>query len=161
QPRMVDQGAGDGHALLLATRQLTRQVVQAQRQADRLQGPLRDAPSLAAANSAKDQRQFDVAPGAARGNEVERLEDHADGTQSITGQAFAVQKRQVTALDLDAPGGRTVEPAQEVEQRGLARPGLAKQGDLLAAADLQRDAAQTSDADRLSGGPLPGHLEQP
>ena len=65
----------------------------------------------------EDQRQFDVAPGAARRNEVERLENHADGPQAVAGQAFAAQASQVVFLDLDVPGRRAVEPAQEMEQR--------------------------------------------
>ena len=46
------------------------------------------------------------------------------------------------ALEQVGPGGRHVEAADEVHQRRLARPRRPHDGDVLVAADVQRDAAQ-------------------
>jgi hypothetical protein len=65
--------------------------------------------------------------------------------QPVAGQLAGGQARQVAAPDLDGARRRLIEAAEEVEQGGLARTGLAEQGDALAAADREGDTAQGLD----------------
>src|SRR5262249_22629844 len=117
QPRAIDKGAGDGNTLLLAAGQLAGQVFQAMPQADRIERLLCGPASLAPGSPAEYQRQLNVRPCGPRGDEVERLEDHADDSQAVGGEPVAAQLSKVVVLDLDAAGGRAVEAAEEIKQR--------------------------------------------
>ena len=52
----------------------------------------------------------------------------------------------VHAADLHRPAGRRIEPADQVEQRRLARPGRAHQRQEVALRDVEVDALQDVDA---------------
>src|SRR6185436_8361290 len=76
--RVVDQGAGDRHALALAARQLVGIVVHAVAQAYPLEGAAGALPPHAARHAGVDERQLDVLQGIGAGQQVEGLEDEAD-----------------------------------------------------------------------------------
>src|SRR5262245_1503505 len=91
---------------------------------------------------------------------MERLKDHADGRLPVPGQSIAAQRGQVEAVDLDAAGAGTVQAAEQVAACRLARAGLAQDGDPLAVADLEGDAAQGRRPGRARG-PLLDHILRP
>ena len=82
------------------------------------------------------QRQEDVLLGRQRRQQVERLEDEADVRAAQLGELRVVHLRDVLAGDVDAAGGRLVEPGQDVHQRGLAGPRGAHDRGELAARDV-------------------------
>jgi hypothetical protein len=140
--RPVDQGAGQGDALLLAAGQLAGAVVQPAAQADRLEHSPGGGAALGGRPAGEHEGERDVLQGGLRRDEVERLEDHADDAEAEAGQLDGRQAGEVVAGDREGAGGRAVEAAQEVEQGGLAGAGLAQEGDALAAGDLEGDAAE-------------------
>ena len=75
---LLDQGAGDGDALLLAAGQLGGQVPGPVAQADLGQRPASALPPLARRHAERDQRGLDVLLGGQGRDEVEGLEDEAD-----------------------------------------------------------------------------------
>ncbi len=95
--RVVDQRAGDGHALALAAGELVGLVVHALAEPDPLQGAARPFPALAARHAGVDQRQLDVLQRVGARQQVEGLEDEAD-LLVADGRELAV----VEPLDLDA-----------------------------------------------------------
>ena len=72
-----DQGAGDGHALLLAAGELGRAVAQPVAQPDASSTSVVE-PGVVELASGDRQRQHDVLGGGQHGQQVERLEDEAD-----------------------------------------------------------------------------------
>ena len=87
--RSRGEGTGDGHTLLLATRQLARAVVEPITETDRgdhVVDPL-DVASLAA----EHHREPDVLIGGERRDQVVRLEDEADLRASEFGELLVVQ----------------------------------------------------------------------
>ena len=74
--RLAGQGAGHGHALLLAAGELARAVAQPVAEADG--GHDLVEPGLVRLGAGQRQRQDDVLLGAERGDQVEGLEDEAD-----------------------------------------------------------------------------------
>src|SRR5690606_31683296 len=77
-----------------------------------------------------------------RRDEVEVLEHEADGAPARGGELGVGHGREVGAVERHGAGGRAVEPAQHLQQRGLAAAGRALHGDELALADGQGHAAQ-------------------
>ena len=75
---------------------------------------------------AQPQGQFDVASGGQPGHERRLLEHHG---RPVGGR-------------LDAPGGRLVEPRDEVQQGRLAASGRAEQAHELAGGDVEVDAVE-------------------
>src|SRR5688572_30409151 len=66
------------------------------------------------------------------------LEHEAEGFAPQPGALLAIQSRRVPAGDDDPPLGGCVEQAEEVEQSGLPRAGLADDADELAFLDAER-----------------------
>ena len=73
-----------------------------------------------------------------------------DEAQVLVAQApllGRVDLRDVLAVQLDAAGGRRVEPAHQVQQRALARARGADDGQRLAGAHVEVDAVQHGQVD--------------
>ncbi len=149
QARAVHQCAGDGHSLLLATRQLRRPVVQAVAQAHPPQH--RGSRVVRPAHTGHLQRQRGVVERAQAGQQVEALEDDADAVAPQVGQAVGVERGEVDAVDADAAGGRPLEPRQQQQQRGLARARRPGDGHARAGGDAQVHAAQHGHGARADG----------
>ena len=145
--RLAHQRAGDRDPLLLAAGELAGAVLEPVAEADRGQrgrGPL---PSLRPAHAAVDQRQPDVVQGAGAAEQLERLEDEADGAVAQLGQLGVGEGRDVAAADPQQPVGRPVQAAEQVHQRRLAGAGRADDRDVLAGVDAQAHPAQRLDRD--------------
>ena len=76
--RLVDEGARNGHALLLAAGQLVGPVVNALGQAHGVEGAGGLLAALVRRQAAVDQRQLDIAQGIGAGQEVKGLKYKAD-----------------------------------------------------------------------------------
>jgi hypothetical protein len=132
---LVGEGAGDGHALLLAARELRRVMVRAVGEVDVFEEL---PPAFARPADARDlQRREDVFERRHRRDEMERLEDEAELAAAQGGQSVLAHRGDLLAVDEDAAGGRRVEPGDEAEQRGLARARGADDGDELPVGDGQ------------------------
>src|SRR5215475_2040256 len=68
------------------------------------------------------ERQADVLETRQRRQEVEELKDKTDLFPANRRQRVVVQVGQRLPVEADAPGGRSVEPAKQIQQCRLARP---------------------------------------
>src|ERR1700730_8661675 len=140
-PRVMNEGAGDRDALLLATRQLVRVLVlfpfephDAEHFLDlRLemaQGALGDA-----------QREGHVLEHRQVGQQLEVLEDHTDLPPQVREMA-PLEAAQILPLDTDGAGGGLFLANQEADQRRLAGPAGTDEKDEVLLGNFERDVAQ-------------------
>ena len=144
--RIGHDGARDRHALLLAARELPRLVPGAVREADQRQRDRARAGALGRGQVGQQQRQLDVPLGRQHGHQVVELEDEADvggapARRARRSRAGRCAGRRSTMLP---PVGR-VEPADQVEQGGLAGARRPHQRHEVAARDVEVDAVQHLD----------------
>jgi hypothetical protein len=66
------------------------------------------------------KRQAHILDARERREQVEELEDEADLVAPDPGQLIVRQPGERLAVDADLPGGRAIEPADEVEERRFA-----------------------------------------
>ena len=133
----LGDGARDGDALLLAARELRREVIEPIAEADERE---RLARVERVVGDLGDQR--DVLARGQAGDQVVELEDEADVAPPVARQLVLVGVGEVGAAIDDAAGGADVEAAQDVEQRRLAAARGAEQDDQLALEQIEVDAAQ-------------------
>src|SRR5690606_3573785 len=76
--RIGNDGAGDGHALLLAAGEFTRLVARAILEADQLKRDLRTTTAVSGRKVRQQQRQLDIALRAQYRQQVVELEHEAD-----------------------------------------------------------------------------------
>ena len=138
--RVVDEGAGDGHPLLLAARQFAGVVSQAVREPDG--GELLAGPVERVGGARELARRGHVLEGGHGGNEVERLEHDADVSPPKPREGVFVEGREVRARHLDASPRRTLETADDHEQGALAGAGRAHHAHRLPGSEVEVDAAQ-------------------
>ncbi len=134
------EGAGDGHALLFATGELTRVMLQARFQAHALQQLCR--PTRGILNARQLQRQHDVLQGGQAGQKLEGLEHETRLRRAQPRPAILVQVIEAFPRQLDATRRGQVQPGQQTEQRGLARAGDTDNGDTLPACHTEIHLAQ-------------------
>jgi sigma-B regulation protein RsbU (phosphoserine phosphatase) len=116
----LDQGPRDSNPLLLAARQLGRQMPGPLVQPDlsqRLPGALLPVPSV---RVERDQRGLDVLLSGQGGDEVEGLEDEADRGGADLGELAFPQAGQVLAVQFHGARGRAVKGAEDLQQGALA-----------------------------------------
>ncbi len=120
QGGLGDQGAGDGHALLLAARELARTVAHAVREAHDSEGVLGAFLAFLGRERGQQEGQLDVLQRAGARQQVEALEDEADAAVADVGQPVATQF--LDALSVQFVGAPTgpVEAADDVHERRFA-----------------------------------------
>jgi hypothetical protein len=133
---------GDGHALLLAPRELGGPVLEPVPEPDRLQGLGGQPAALAPSQPPVDQGQADVGHRRGPGQQLEALEDEADDPVADRGQLVPGQPGHVPPVEPQRPRGRPVQPAQQPEQGRLARPARPHDGHRVAPLDHQVDPVQ-------------------
>ena len=148
QRRIGDDRARDADALLLAARELPRVVLARDRPRPTTVSAIATRLRRSAfAELRQQQRQLDVALGGQHRQQVVELEDEADVLR-----APAPTARRPTSLSMRspptsiAPSRRRVEPADQVEQRRLARAGRAHQREEIALRNVEVDALEHVDA---------------
>ena len=152
---VLGQRPGDGHALLLAAGKLRGEMVHPVLQPDQPQG-LVDVHRVAA-DLGDDHHVF---AGGEVGHEVVELEDEADRVAAVAGQLGGREGGDLAVAEPDPAGGGRVQPADDVQDRGLARAAGPDHHQQLARVDLQRHVAQGLDRDLSSPKPL-RHARQP
>src|ERR1039457_1623844 len=142
--RVVDQGAGHRHALLLAAGELVGMVARALGEAEQGQ---RFAHLAGAAGplTRVEERQRDVLGRTRARQQVEALEHEADPKAADARQRGLVQAGDVDPVEEVLAGGGLVETADDVHEGGLSRPRGSNDGDELAALDRQADSPEGVD----------------
>src|SRR5467141_2218235 len=139
------EGARDGHALLLAARELPRIMVYPVLQADQRERRFDMLAPLGLGERAKQQRQLDVLVGREHWNQVVELKHEPDVPGPPTGELRFAQLRDVRAGDRDRPRVRAIDARDQVQQRGLARPRGAHQAEKFSLRNVERDVVQHGD----------------
>ena len=143
--RLVDEGARDCDALLLAAGQLRRVCVEPMLKADPLENLIRSTALLLDGRSQHSQRETDVLENRFCGNELEVLEDEPDSA-SIRLNLATGQPREIAAVyDSDAFGGPLLQE-QQSKQCALSGAARASEKDELASVDRQRQIAKRIEA---------------
>src|SRR4051794_21063370 len=144
QRRMVHDGARDGHALLLAARQLVGRAVHLVRETDHVHHLGHLAPDRRAALALHLERIGDVLGRATRRQQLEVLEHAADVAPQLR-HLGVLEAREVAAADHDPALRRLDLLQQQLDQRRLARARRADDEHELALLDHERDGAQRDD----------------
>ena len=84
--RAIDEGAGDGDALLLAAGKFGGAMAEAMSEANALEGFADARGTLGAIDFGEAKREFDIFLERHARKEIEGLEDHADGVAAIAGE---------------------------------------------------------------------------
>lgn len=133
--RLVGEGAGDGHALLFAARELAGEVVQtvaephARQQVARLLAGVAAAPEL--------QRDLHILLSGERGNKLKRLENEPNFLPTQAGPCVLIEARQVLAVQQDGTPRGLVEAREQAEQRRLAASRGSDDGNECPAGDVE------------------------
>ena len=159
---LVGQGPGDGHALLLAARQLGNPGLCPVMHVQGRQHLQRRGACHGVLDARQHGKQRHVVGGVEEGDQVRRLEDEAD--------AVAPQRAQIAALPAvvvdhfagqgEAPGARLDHRAQALEQRALAGTRGANQSHHLAGFDAHVHALQGVHGGLAAAVPLGEVLDQ-
>ena len=139
---MGGDGAGDGHALLLAAGHLGGLVPGALGQTHPLQGGLHPVGPLGGGHALVDEGQLHILPGVEGGDEVEALEDEADLLVADVGELPVRQLGDVHAVQVVVPVGGDIQAAQDIHEGGLAGAGLADDGQEFSPVHGEGDAVQ-------------------
>ena len=139
---VVDEGAGDGHALHLAARHLSGALVELVSEAHLPQRLGGTAAALSARHARDGQGQFDVGEDGLVGDEVIALEHEADGVVAVGVPVPVGVAAGGDAVDDELAAVVAVEAADDVEQRGLARAAGAEDGDKFAVAQVEADPVE-------------------
>jgi hypothetical protein len=104
--------------------------------------PARFAAALRRRNAGINQGQFDIAQRIGARQQIESLKNKTDFAVADFGQLIVVHLADLAAVEFVSAGGRRVQAAEQVHQGGFAGAGRPHDGDVFAALDFQRDAAQ-------------------
>lgn len=136
------EGAGEGDALLLATRELAGAVADAVLEADLFEQGHAAVLHLTQRLALDQPGHGDVLEGGELGEQVVKLEDEADRLVAQGGQARAGQVGGRLPVEPDDAGAGQVERADAVHQRALAGAGFADDGEHLALLDREIDSLE-------------------
>ncbi len=139
--RFVDECAGDGHALLLATGELGGLVIEASRDAEELGENVEAVRIEAVAVNVLGER--DVVAGGERRQEIEFLEDEANFVAAKVGAGGVAEGGKVVAIEHDAASRGAGEGAHDVEHGRFAAPGGPHDGEKIAGHNVNTDTAKS------------------
>ena len=139
---VVDQGARDGHALHLATRELRRALVDVVSQAHALESRAGTLLAGGAVDAGQRQRELDVGEHRLVRDEVVALEDESDAMVAVGVPVLVGVVLGRDAVDDDVARVGMVKAAEDVEHRGLARAGGAQHGHELVIPKRHRHVVQ-------------------
>src|SRR5581483_1393140 len=139
--RVVRERARDRDALLLAARELARQVVEPPVEADALEQLLHPLAAVAPCEVRRRERRLDVLRRGERRDEVELLEHEPEGGAPQPRQLGVPHRSEVASLEEDGALARAVEAAEQLEQRRLAGAARSDHREEVAAVDHEVDLA--------------------
>ena len=144
--RAIDEGTGDGNALLFPSGELVRTVFEAALNAQHLCEVIEEGPVQGRFGGGAKGRNvvcnLDVPHGGEGGQEVETLKDKANLGAAHAGALGVGEFGEVGAIDEDRAGGGVGEAAKDVEECGFAGAGRADDSDELAWGDGEVDLAE-------------------
>src|SRR5579862_4225064 len=140
--RLVDEGAGDGHALLLAAGEFRGLVIEASGDAEELGEDVEAVRIEAVTVNVLSER--DVVAGSERRQKIEFLEDEADFVAAKVGAGGVAEGGKVVPIEHDTASGGAGEGAHDVEHGRFA----ASRG----AHDREKIAGHNVDADTTKSG---------
>ena len=143
--RVVDQRAGDRHALLLPARKLRRLVVLAMGEPDLGEARLGLLARAGMPVPRIEEGERHIVEGARPRQQVEGLEDEADLLVAVGGELVGAEPAELAALDFERAAGRRVERADQIHEGRFARARGAGHREILAARHLDADALQSAD----------------
>src|SRR5439155_1632577 len=120
--------------------------------AEQLERPL-------AAPTDRCQLRLDVLDRRQRRDQVELLEDEAEGAEAQRSELVVAQAREITLLEQHLAAARAVERSEQLEQRRLARATRAFERDELTLGDLEIDSVEGADRGRPALEELRDHLQ--
>ncbi len=139
---MIDQGAADGHPLLLSAGKLIRLMLGKTFQSGLAQQLERTHAALRAADTGVEQRRGDIVQCGHALEQIETLKYEADALVANLRKFVARQRCHILAIQPVGTAGGDVEASQYVHQRGFTRTGVTHDGDKFAALDGQVDVEQ-------------------
>ncbi len=139
---VVDEGAGNGHALHLSAGKLAGLFVGMLREADAVELFERTPLALLGGHARKRQRQLDVGENRLMRDEVIALEDKADTVVAISVPVAVLVLLGGDAIDDEVARVVVVKAADDVEHGGLARARGAQDGDEFVVAEGYRDIVE-------------------
>ena len=137
-----DDGAGDGHPLLLTSGELLWEVGGAVGDVHALEDVAYHLLALGGLDLHVDEGQLHVLEHVQLIDEVEALEYEADVAFAVLGALFLFQRSYFLAEELVLARGGVVEEAEDVEKGGLAAAGGAHDGNELTLLDVERDVVE-------------------
>src|ERR1700674_137000 len=137
--RIVDEGASDAHALLLASGELRGQVFGAVFEADAVEG---FEGFLFVGHAVEVLSEHDILDGGEIRNHVKVWEDEADGFGTDTVEVRGAEVGDVLSVKPDFAAGGAVEASDEIDHGALAGTGGAHHRDPLTGRDGERDVVQ-------------------
>lgn len=156
---IVDQGAGNRHALHLSTRKLARALVNVLAQADFLQRLARTLAALGMAHTRERKRQLNVFQDGLMWDKVIALEHKADAVVAIGIPIAIVKVLGRDAVDEQVAGIEMIESTDYVEHRSFARARGAQNGHELVIAKRQAHAVERHLRKRLGNVPFANTFE--
>ena len=124
------EGAGDGHALLLAARELRGVMVEAVAKA--YGGKFGGGAGFGIGDARQFERGHDIFERGHRGQQVKGLQHHADAPPAGKRKAIFTERREIGITDDQAARGGALQPGEHRHQAGFARAGGAEQRQSLA-----------------------------
>jgi|GEM_PF-5028648 len=141
----MDESACYRNPLLLPAAQFSRSMSRPGFQSYLLQHIPGALAPLAAVDPLQGQCQGDISLGSHAWNEMERLEDKSNCRAAVTVPFSRRQGAKLVSRNANAAARRSIEPAEEMQQRRLSRPANADDGQNLPAPDSQVDLGQSAD----------------
>jgi hypothetical protein len=140
QLRVVHQGAGDRHALLLPTAKLCRKGAQARAEPNRFENFPCLGFCMAARETVDKQRHGDILNGGERGQQVEKLKNESNCNTSQVRAFTRAQMSQVVAQHLAHSGIPLKDSRNYGDQSRLPGPRRTDEHEQLAAAHIKVNA---------------------
>ena len=156
---IINQGAGDGHALHLSTRKLTRALVHVLAQTNGLERLARTLAALGVPHARERKRQLHVFQNGLMRNEVIALEHKADAVVAIGIPIAIVEVLGRNTVDQQVTRVKVVESADNVEHRGLTRTRGPQNGHELVIPKRQAHAVERHLRKRLRNVPFANSFE--
>ena len=138
----IDQGPGDGHALLLAAGKLAGLMVAAPGETHHFQQLRGAAFDLRTGVLADQPRDADVLEGRELGQQVVELEHETDASVAESGQRLIAQRKNILPVDFDPSAVGPRKRTHDLQQRGLAGAAGTDDRNDLAPGDVERNAFQ-------------------
>lgn len=144
--RIIEEGAGDGDALLLSSGELAGHTRELVGESESVHERRRSCESFGGIGSRIDSRECDVFEGIEAREEIELLEDEPDFAIADIGECLIVAEiRYIVSLEEESASGEGMEESDNIEERGFARPTLAHERDEFSFADDKIDIPEHGD----------------